>query len=181
MDSLLQGLGMVSVYLNDILITGSDEAVHLQNLERVFDKLMAAGLKLNKAKCIFMAPSVEYLGHVIREKVKAIEEAHFPTSVMELKVCLGLLNYSKFLPNLASKLSPLYKLLHNTTKWTWGRTQKDDFCEAERLFQSDSLLVYLDENKLLSLVCEALSYRVGAVLFNHSNRALRGCKVSPWL
>ena len=71
---------------------------------------MAAGLKLNRAKCIFMAPSVEYLGHVIdknglhptREKVKAIEEARSPTSVTELRVFLGLLNYySKFL-NLAS-------------------------------------------------------------------------------
>ena len=106
------------------MVTGSDEDIHLQNLERVLDKLMAAGLKLNRAKCIFMAPSVEYLGHVIdknglhptREKVRAIEEAHSPTSVMELRAFLGLFNYySKFLPNLVSKLSPLYKLLHKTT------------------------------------------------------------------
>ena len=103
----------MSVYLNDILVTESDEAVNLQNLERVLDKLMAAGLKLNKAKCIFMVSSVEYLGHVIdqnglhptQEKVKAIEEARSPTSVTELRAFLGLLNYySKFLPNLASKL-----------------------------------------------------------------------------
>ena len=86
MDSLLRGLEGVSVYLNDILVTGSDEAVHLQNLKRVLDKLIAASLKLNKAKCIFMAPSVEYLDHVIdknglhptREKVKAIDEVPFP-------------------------------------------------------------------------------------------------------
>ena len=66
--------------------------------------------------------------------MKAIEEAHSPTSVMELRTFLGLLNYySKFLPNLASKLSPLYKLSHKTTKWTWGRAQRDVFGEAKRL------------------------------------------------
>ena len=66
--------------------------------------------------------------------MKAIEEAHSPTSVMELRIFLGLLNYySKFLPNLASKLSPLYKLLHKTTNWTWGRAQRDVFGEAKRL------------------------------------------------
>ena len=58
MDSLLQGLEGVSVYLDDILVTGSDEAIHLQNLERVLDKLMAAGLKLNKSKCIFMGSTL---------------------------------------------------------------------------------------------------------------------------
>ena len=90
---------------------------------------MAADLKLNRAKCVFIAPSVEYLGHVIdknglhptQEKVKAIEEAHFPTSVTELRAFFGLLNYySNFLPNLASKLSPLYKLLCKTTSGHGG-------------------------------------------------------------
>ena len=84
---------------------------------------------------------------------------------MELRAFLGLLNYySKFLPNLASKLSPLYKLLHKTTKWTWGRAQRDAFGEAKRLLQSDSLLVHFDEKKLLILACDASPYGVGAVL-----------------
>ena len=56
MDSLLQGLEGASVYLDDILVTGSDEAVHLQNLERVLDKLMAAGLKLNRASVFLWHP-----------------------------------------------------------------------------------------------------------------------------
>ena len=120
-----------------------------------------------------MAPSVEYLGHVIdknglhptRQKVKAIEEARFPTSVTELRVFFGLLNnYSKFLPNLASKLSPLHKLLYKTTEWTWGRAQRDVFGEAKRLLPSDSLLVHFDENKPLISACDASPYRAGAVL-----------------
>ena len=65
MASLLQGLQGVPVYPNNSLVTGSDEAIHLQNLEKVLDQLTATDLKLNKAMCIFMAPSVESLGHVI--------------------------------------------------------------------------------------------------------------------
>ena len=64
----------------------------------------------------------------------------------------------------ASKFSPLYKLLHKTTKWTWGRAERDAFSEAKRLLQSDSLLVHFDENKPLILACDASPYRVGAVL-----------------
>jgi len=65
MDSLFQGLKGVSVYLDNILVTGHTQEEHLENLERVLAKLDEVGLKLNKAKCKFMMPRVEYLGYVI--------------------------------------------------------------------------------------------------------------------
>ena len=82
---------------------------------------------------MFLAASVEYLGHVIdaqglhptQEKVQAIEEAPPPENVSELKVYLGLLTYySKFLPNLASVLAPHYDLLKKDEQWHWGQKQK---------------------------------------------------------
>ena len=68
MDSLLQGIPRVSVYLDDILITGSTMDEHLQNLEAVLGRLHDAGLHLNQDKCTFMQPKIEYLGHVIDEQ-----------------------------------------------------------------------------------------------------------------
>ena len=65
MDNLLQGLPGVCVYLDDILVTGKSEAKHLRNLEEVLKKLDAAGIRLKKAKCVFMQTKVEYLGHII--------------------------------------------------------------------------------------------------------------------
>ena len=62
MDTLLQGLRGVSVYVDDILITGATVEEHLQNLERVLQKLQAAGLH---HKCTFLQSSLKYLGHVI--------------------------------------------------------------------------------------------------------------------
>ena len=77
-----------------------------------------------------MVPSVAYLGHVIDaqglhplpEKVDAIQQAPTPTNVAELKSYLGLLTYyGKFLPNLATHLAPLYKLLGKDVPWTRSR------------------------------------------------------------
>ena len=65
MDSLLQGLPGISVYLDDILVTGSTLEEHLQNLDMVLDKLQSAGLRLNRDKCSFLQSSLEYLSHVI--------------------------------------------------------------------------------------------------------------------
>ena len=52
----------VSVYLDDILVSGSTVDKHLLNLDKVLNKLETAGLK---AKCSFLMPQVEYLGHII--------------------------------------------------------------------------------------------------------------------
>lgn len=120
MENLLQGIPNVVVYIDDILITGPTEDEHLKTLAEVLDRIEKAGLLLQRSKCLFMAPSVVYLGHRIdaqglhplTEKVKAIQEAPKPNNVSELKAYLGLLSYySKFLPNLSTTLAPLYSLL----------------------------------------------------------------------
>ena len=66
MESLLQGCAGVSIYLDDgILVTGSTMEDHLVKLDKVLSIIATAGLKLNKAKCEFLLPRVEYLGHMI--------------------------------------------------------------------------------------------------------------------
>ena len=89
MEGLLQGIPHVSVYLDDILITGKNDVEHLATLEAVLTRFEEAGLRLKRSKCVFMAPSVEYLGHRIdaeglhptESKVKAIKNAPVPKNV----------------------------------------------------------------------------------------------------
>ena len=61
----MQGLRNVSVYIDDILVTGASLEEHLESLSKVLERLQAAGLHLNRAKCFFLRPSITYLGHVI--------------------------------------------------------------------------------------------------------------------
>ena len=68
MENLLQGLKHVCVYLVDILVTGSSERNHLENLTEVLGRLEKAGMRLKQSKCQFMLPAVEYLGHKISDK-----------------------------------------------------------------------------------------------------------------
>lgn len=50
MDNLLQGLKQVVVRVDDILVTGNDDASHLQTLGAVLERLSAAGLRLKRDK-----------------------------------------------------------------------------------------------------------------------------------
>ena len=151
MKNLLQGVKNVSIYIDEILITGASTEEHLQTLDVVLEKLETAGLKLNKSKCFFLRPSIEYLGHIIdkdglhptREKVQAIQEAQKPRNVGELRSFFEIINYyHKFLPNLSEKLAPLYQLLRKDVRWTWGREQNQAFEAAKQALQNDSLLVH---------------------------------------
>ena len=178
MENLLSDLPHICVYLDDILISGTDHKDHLQNLHIALQRLETAGLTLKKEKCKFLVPSVEYLGHVIDEnglhpsesKVKAIKEAPIPTNITELRSFLGLLNYyHKFLPDLSTILAPLHQLLRKEAKWVWSTAQDKAFKQTKSLLHSSSLLVHYDEQKPLVLSCDASPYGLGAVLSHQMN------------
>ena len=173
MESILQGLDRVAVYIDDILITGRSEEEHLRVLDEVLQRLEKAGMRLKKSKCTFLSQSVEYLGHKIskeglqptEDKVRAITRAPKPNNVSQLKAFLGLVNYyHKFMPNLSTILSPLYKLLQVKVPWTWGRQQQQAFEEAKSFLKSPQLLIPYDTEKPLVLACDASPVGVGAVL-----------------
>ena len=173
MEGILRGIPKVCVYIDDILITGATEQEHIRTLDKVLTRLAEAGLKLKQAKCSFLRPSVEYLGHNIsaeglrptKEKIRAIQEAPAPCNVSQLRSFLGLLNYyGKFLPNLSSILAPLHRLLHKKTVWKWTSEQEKAFQEAKALLTSPCLLVHFDADRELLLACDASPYGVGAVL-----------------
>ena len=65
MENLLQGLKYVTIYLDDILITGRSRNEHLAILEEVLNQLEKAGMRLKQSKCKFLMAEIKYLGHVI--------------------------------------------------------------------------------------------------------------------
>ena len=147
MDTLLQGIPGVICYIDDILVTGTSEEEHLQNLTKVLDKLKEYGVRVKQDKYKFMSASVGYLGHRIDpdgihamdSKLEAIREAPTPHNIQELRSFLGLLNYyASFIPNLSSLIHPLNRLLRHDTRWKWSKDCEVAFNEAKaRLLSSN--------------------------------------------
>ena len=132
-ETLLRGLNGVSLYLDDILVTGSTHENHLHNLAAVLEQI----------ECFFLQPRLEYLGHVTDEagrhptedKIKANKEAPAPINIPELCSFVGMITYySKFLPNMSTKLSPLYTLLAKKKRWSWYTKEEAAFQLAKQVF-----------------------------------------------
>ncbi|KAL1275999.1 hypothetical protein QQF64_035622 [Cirrhinus molitorella] len=102
-----------------------------------------------KDKCEFFQSAVEYLDHVIDasglhispSKVKAIVDAPMPKNVSQLRSFLLLLNYyGWFIPNIATLLKPLHKLLCHENSWRWTTERQETFKTAkETLLKSKAL------------------------------------------
>ena len=173
MDTVLQGLPRVICYLDDILVTGSTEEEHLQNLEKVLQRLQQYNIRANKAKCAFMCDAVEYLGHRIdatglhttTSKVEAISQAPQPKNVQELQSFLGLLHYyGKFLPSLSTLLQPLNNLLRTGHKWAWTQECQQAFEEAKKLLLTAPVLAHYDPTMPIKMAGDASAYGIGAVI-----------------
>ena len=149
MESLLQGIPGVSVYIDNILVMGKSITDHLKNLEVVLSRLEEPGVKLKRDKCSFLLPSVEFLGHHVSakgvqpttQKVDAIHRAPKPKDITQPKSFLGAVNYyGKFLPDLSTVLSPLYQLFQKNTRWS---PQDKTFKTVKALLTSDKVTMIL--------------------------------------
>ena len=91
-------------------------------------------------------------------------EVPLPQDVAQLKF-LGLLSYySKFLPNLSKVVAPLKKLQHRSQPWQWTNKEEAAFTASKQLIASSQIFVHFDLNLEVILSCDALAYRIGAVL-----------------
>ena len=63
MESAMRDIPGVIVYLDDILISGESQEENVERLQRVLSGLHEVGPRLKRAKCVFLAESVDYLGY----------------------------------------------------------------------------------------------------------------------
>ena len=142
MEKILQGLPCVTLYIKDILITGCNDKLHLEGLEKV-----------QKEKYIFMQPSVEYLGYIIDKeglhatpvKVEAITKALEPRNGHELRSFLGLVNYyGKFIRYLCILIQPLNHLLCRDVPWKWSKDCQKAFDTLKEQLASSEVLMHYD-------------------------------------
>ena len=174
-DALLADIPGCIAFLDDVLVTGKSYSEHFKNLRLVLRRLQECGFKLQIDKCNFFQSEVTYLGykidrngqHTTNEKIEAIVESPVPNTVTTLKSFLGMINYyAKFIPNTATVLHPLYKLLKNNVKFEWSAECESAFVKVKKILSSAEVLVHFCRDKPIKLITDASDYGIGAVLLH---------------
>ena len=174
MEKITRDLNGVAVYLDDILVSGSDAKDHLNNLKALLKRLQDKGLRCKLEKCSFAQPSVEYLGHTLSHKgvgqghkVEAILHMPAPRNAAEVRSFLGSVQfYGKWIPNLSTRAEPLFKLIRKDQPWSWGSKEQAAFQDLKDVLSSDVILAHFDPTIPIGIACDASSVGIGAVLFH---------------
>ena len=108
-------------YVDDIGTAANNATDLTRNIRAVFKCIRQAGLKLTIEKCHFGVRQVEFLGRTIsqegispqaRKIQNFLDKLRFPKSKKALQRYLGFVNYYRnYIPRMAEKLNPFYKLL----------------------------------------------------------------------
>ena len=172
-DQILCGLERTAGYLDDILVGGIDLADLHRNLQAVMHRLDEFNVTLNLPKCVWLATSVCYLGHVISgdgitpdpRKLDALAQASAPRDVKSLRSFLGFVNYyCSFVPHLAEVLHPLHELLKKGSEWSWTAAQEDSYQRIKAILQQAPVLIPFDPGSPVVLITDASDYGIGAIL-----------------
>ena len=107
--------------MDDIGIAANNATDLTQNIRAVFKCIRQAGMKLTIEKCHFGVRQVEFLGRKISPEgispqalkiQNFLAKLRFPKSKKALQRYLGFVNYYRtYIPRMAGKLNPFYKLL----------------------------------------------------------------------
>ena len=108
-------------YVDHIVIAANNATDLTRNIRAVFKCIRQAGLKLTIEKCHLVVRQVEFLGRTIsperispqaRKIQNFFDKLRFPKSKKALQRYLGFVNYYRnYIPRMAKKLNPFYKLL----------------------------------------------------------------------
>ena len=174
MNTLMEGLEFARAYIDDLLVLSKDGfETHLEHLEKVFNRLSEANLKVNIQKCKFCQPELEYLGYMISrdgvrpimKKVQAIQQIGPPKTRKQLRRFIGMINYYRDVwPMRAHTLAPLSKLTSKNVPYRWKKEHQEAFEEMKRIITKETLLAYLNFNKPFHIHTDASDVQLGACI-----------------
>ncbi|BHF59506.1 hypothetical protein SprV_0100246500 [Sparganum proliferum] len=153
-NRVLRGLPFVYAYIDDLLVASRNAEEHKEHLALVFDRLDQFGVVIN---------------------VEAIRDIPPPTSKRRLQRFLGMVNfYRRFLPNCADLMLPLTNLLSGPKGPLELRGHALTAFERIKTSLTDAtLLTHPAPEASLSLMVDASTVAVGAVLQQHINDSTR--------
>jgi hypothetical protein len=169
--------GVVSIYLDDILIFTSTLEQHHPISHIVMERLRKHKLYLRHEKCEFKKTHIEYLGVIVLHNkvemdpvnIAGVSEWPTPTNKKEVQSLVGFINfYRRFIPNFSQHARPLFDLTMKDIRFIWGSPQEDAFVMLKGLITSAPVLALPDSDLPYCLEADASGVATGAVLLQHS-------------
>lgn len=163
------------VFIDDIIVYSKTVEQHLEDLEKVFERLQEANIVMNVEKSHFFKKEVEYLGHIIGqhgirkkpETMRAIQDFPVPISKKDILRFMGLCQwYHSFMKDLAVTAEPLYKLTKKDTQFQWEADQQKAFETLKQKLCEEVTLSAIDYSKPIILKTDASEIGVGGCLCN---------------
>jgi hypothetical protein len=118
MDLVLTGLTweICLAYIDDVIIVAKTFEEHLIRLQKVFDRITGANLKLNPGKCRLFQTQVKFLGSIVSregiapdpEKIHQVKEWPVPTTLKEVRGFAALAGYYRRHRRISQKLQNHY-------------------------------------------------------------------------
>ncbi|XP_055622953.1 uncharacterized protein K02A2.6-like [Toxorhynchites rutilus septentrionalis] len=188
-ETVLQGLPNVVNFYDDLLIHAVNLEEMLNVLEKTLDRLWTNVLHLNRSKCVFGAPAVEFLGHKIDaagvhksdRHIEAIRDTKKPSNADEFLMFLCKATYySDFIPNLSTRDKPLRDmLLQENFKWNTNADAAYEEIKSALISPQDDILGRivraLEDSQTLERVgfkSPEINYRIGAGCLVYEHRVI---------
>lgn len=172
-ENVLRDIPKSINYMDDIVVTGLNVEEHVKILKLVLIRLNDVNLKLNIDKCEFFKNKITYLGFHIdskglsktNERVESVLQSPIPQDISELRAFVGLVNYySRFIPNYADKMVPLYQLLQKENDFVWNNKCQTAFEQMKSEVTTDRVLAHFDPTLPIILESDASQNAIAGVL-----------------
>ena len=183
MSLVLRGLTWeeVVVYLDDVIVLGTDFTDSLEALRKVFLRFRSFNLKIKPSKCKFFRRQVEFLGKLVDgngvsiapDKLDAVKNWPVPTDPKQLQSFLGFMNYHRdHIKDFAKVSADLYALSH-AKSFRWTDRHQVCFEKLKQLAISSEVLAYPSPDGLMILDCDASGTQIAAELSQVQDGVIR--------
>ncbi|KAL0231766.1 hypothetical protein GEMRC1_011170 [Eukaryota sp. GEM-RC1] len=131
-----------SVYIDDLICTGTKFEDFLECIRRTLQIARSKRIRFAAHKCKFVHKGIEIkvLGSVFKNNKKSIDDSRIealvelspPRTVSELRSIIGAFNYVReFIPNFATLTKPFHELTKKNTRFKWSDACQKSFDELK--------------------------------------------------
>ena len=122
---------------------------------------------LTREKCVFVHPSIKYLGHILSgdglrpdpEKDEAVVKASPPANREQLESFFGMVQYyARHVPNLSSLAGSLSELRIKEVRFEWNQRRQSVSDEIKKELAGSRVLTSYNESSDLYLATDASEY-----------------------